>query len=400
MRPLLIASLAWQDYRSDARLSACSVLALVAVIAPLLVLFGLKFGLVGSLTERLQRDPGVREIIPLGGGRFDAAFIANLATREEVAFAIARTRQIAATAELRLPAQGRAVTVEMLPTADGDPLLQGAPVPTGLQQAVLSFTAAEKLGVKAGDSLLASFSRQQAGQLQWRQSELQVLAVLPLAAFERDGLFASLALLEAAEDYRDGRAVPALDWAGEREANATQRVYPAFRLYARSLNDVEPLRQYFAERKWLVSTQAAQIAQVQSLSRNLDLVFWIIAALAVAGATAAIGAGAVAAVERKQRELAVLRLLGFGTGALLLFVVLQALYSGVFAAALGGLLYALAELGLNRMFTQVPGEYASHLLPLHYLVALLAVLSASTLAAALGGWRVARIDACEGIRDV
>ncbi|MNP84873.1 hypothetical protein D3C76_1843770 [compost metagenome] len=63
-------------------------------------------------------------------------------------------------------------------------------------------------------------------------------------------------------------------------------------------------------------------------------------------------------------------------------------------------MYALAELGLNRMFTQVPGEYASHLLPLHYLVALLAVLSASTLAAALGGWRVARIDACEGIRDV
>ena len=66
---LLIAGLAWQDYRREARLSACSVLALVAVIAPLLVLFGLKHGLVGSLTERLQRDPAVREIIPLGGTR-------------------------------------------------------------------------------------------------------------------------------------------------------------------------------------------------------------------------------------------------------------------------------------------------------------------------------------------
>lgn len=74
MRPMLIAALAWRDYRNDARLSACSVLALVAVIAPLLVLFGLKFGLVSSLTERLQRDPAVREIIPLGGGRFSAGF--------------------------------------------------------------------------------------------------------------------------------------------------------------------------------------------------------------------------------------------------------------------------------------------------------------------------------------
>ncbi|HKS12541.1 MAG TPA: FtsX-like permease family protein [Pseudomonas sp.] len=399
-RPLLIASLAWQDYRNDARLSACSVLALVAVIAPLLVLFGLKFGLVGSLTERLQRDPGVREIIPLGGGRFDATFVARLSARNDVAFAIPRTRQIAATAELLLPAKGRAVTVEMLPSAAGDPLLQGAPLPAGLRQVVLSATAAQKLGVQPGEQLVASFSRQQAGQLQWRQTRLQVVAVLPLAAFERDGLFASLALLEAAEDYRDGRAVPALDWPGEAQAVADQRVYPAFRLYARALGDVEPLRQFFAERSVLVSTQAAQIAQVQSLSRNLDLVFWIITALAVSGAIAAIAAGAVAAVERKQRELSVLRLLGLGTGALLLFVVLQALFSGVLGAAFAALLYALAEQGLNRLFMQVPGEYASHLLPLHYFIALLAVLLASTLAAALGGWRVARIDACEGIRDV
>src|SRR5690606_13602091 len=120
----------------------------------------------------------------------------------------------------------------------------------------------------------------------------------------------------------------------------------------------------------------------------------------VSGAAAAIAAGAVAAVERKQRELAVLRLLGLGTAALLLFVVLQALYSGVLAAALAAVLYLLAEHGLNRLFMQVPGEYASHLLPLHYLVALLAVLLASAAAAALGGWRVARIDTCEGIRDV
>ncbi|MHC6223460.1 FtsX-like permease family protein [Pseudomonas sp. X10] len=400
MRPLLIASLAWQDYRKDARLSACSVLALVAVIAPLLVLFGLKFGLVSSLTERLQRDPGVREIIPLGGGRYSAAFIDDLLQRGDVAFAIPRTRQIAATADLLLPARGLGVTVEMLPTAEGDPLLQGMAVPRGLQQILLSHTAAEKLGAKAGDELEASFSRQQAGQVQWRQTRLQVLAVLPLEAFERDALFAPLALLEAAEDYRDGRAVPALAWPGEATAGSAQRVYPGFRLYARQLGDVEPLRRYFADRHLLVSTQAAQIAQVQSLSRNLGLVFWIIAALAVTGAVAAVCAGALAAVERKRRELAVLRLLGFSTLALLAFVVLQALYSGVLAAVLAALLYGLAEQGLNQLFVQMPGEYASHLLPSHYLVALLAVLLASTAAAALGGWRVARIDASQGIRDV
>ncbi|KIH81098.1 FtsX-like permease family protein [Pseudomonas batumici] len=399
-RTALVAGLAWQDYRADWRLSACAVLALVAVIAPLLVLFGLKFGLVSSLTERLERDPTVREIIPLGGGRFSAAFIAGLGQREDVAFALPRTRQIAATADLSASAQGPVVNVEMLPTADGDPLLGNLPAPAGLAAMLLSQTAAEKLGVRAGDWLQVSFGRQVAGRLESRQTQIQVQAVLPLEAFERDALFAPLGLLEAAEDYRDGRGVPVLGWVGEPAGTAAQRVYPGFRLYARGLTDVEPLRRYFVERNLLVATQAQAIAQVQSLSRNLAIVFWVIATLALGGAFAAIFAGALAAVERKRRELSVLRLLGLGTAALLLFVVLQALYSGLLAALLSGVLYSLAEWGLNRLFVQAAGEYASHLLLPHYLLALFTVLVVCALAAALGGWRVARIEASEGIRDV
>ncbi|EPL07527.1 MAG: hypothetical protein A2W79_24765 [Pseudomonadales bacterium RIFCSPLOWO2_12_60_38] len=394
MRIGLVASLAWQDYRNDGWLSACAVLALVAVIAPLLVLFGLKFGLVSSLTERLETDPASREIIPLGGGRFSAAFIAQLGERSEVAFAVPRTRQIAATAQVGT------LTLEMLPTAAGDPLLAGLPMPHGLDQIVLSHTAAEKLAARPGDWLETSFARQVAGRVEAQRTRLQVLAVLPLEAFVREGLFADLALLEAAEDYRDGRAVPALGWAGEAASVSEQRIYPAFRLYARSLSDVEPLRVYFAGQNLLVSTQAHTIAQVQSLSRNLSIVFWIIAGLALAGAFAAIFAGTLAAVARKHRELSVLRLLGFSTAALLLFVLLQALYSAGFAAVLSVGLYGLAEAALNKLFVQVPGEYASHLLARHYGLALVAVLGVSAVAAACGGWRVARIQASEGIRDV
>ncbi|MFQ6348315.1 ABC transporter permease [Pseudomonas sp. R11F] len=394
MRIGLVASLAWQDYRNDAWLSACSVLALVAVIAPLLVLFGLKFGLVGSLTERLETDPATREIIPLGGGRFSAAFVEQLGQRSDVAFAVPRTRQIAATAQVGT------LTLEMLPTAPGDPLLAGLPMPKGMDQIVLSHTAAEKLAARPGDWLDTRFARQVAGRVEARGMRVQVLAVLPLEAFARDGLFADLALLEAAEDYRDGRAVPALGWEGEAVGANEQRVYPAFRLYARRLSDVEVLRVYFAGQNLLVSTQANTIAQVQSLSRNLSIVFWIIAGLALAGAFAAIFAGALAAVARKRRELSVLRLLGFSTGGLLWFVVVQALYSAGAAAVLSAGLYGLAEAGLNKLFVQVPGEYASHLLARHYGLALVAVLGVSAVAAACGGWRVARIQASEGIRDV
>lgn len=399
MRPVLVMSLAWQDYRADARMSVCTMLALVAVIAPLLVLFGLKFGLVGSLIERLERAPAVRELIPLGGGRFNAAFIHSLSERPDVAFAVPRTRQIAATVDLSIPARNAVVNTEMIPTAIGDPLLSGLPAPVGLDSVLLSHTAAEKIGAERDDWLDAAFTRQVAGQSQVQRTRLKVVAILPLAVFARDAIFAPLALLEAAEDYRDGRAVPALGWAGDM-ASSEARVFPAFRLYARHLSDVESLRRYFVERNLLVSTQAATIAQVLSLSRNLSVVFWIIAALAGIGACAAIFAGALSAVERKRRELSVLRLLGFSTSSLLLFVVLQALYSGLLAVLLSVVLYGLAERGINLLFVQMPGEYASRLLPYHYGVVLLAVLCASALAAALGGWRVAGIEASDGIRHV
>ncbi len=393
MRLSLIAALAWQDYRDEWRLSLCAVLALVAVIAPLLLLFGLKFGLIGGLTSRLQQDPTVREIIPLAGGRFSAHDITSLAARADVAFALPRTRQIAATADLLDP-QGKPLAVEMIPTAVGDPLLGTVAAPVQLRDVLLSQTAAQKLGAQAGQSLEALISRQNAGQVQVRRLTLQVKAVLPISAFARDAVFAPLALLEAAEDYRDGRAVPAFGWDGS--APGVERVYPAFRLYARDIAAVEPLRRHLTANGVTVVTQAAAIEQVKALSERLSTVFWLIAGLACAGAFAAIAAGTLAAVERKRRALSVLRLLGLRTRALLAFVLLQALYSALFAAVLAALLYGLGAGLLNQIFNQL----ASRLLPAHLAIALLAILVVSLLAATAGGWRVTRLQAAQGIRDV
>ncbi|WP_350448657.1 ABC transporter permease [Pseudomonas solani] len=400
MRKGLLATLAWHDYRNEARLSACAVLALVAVVAPLLVLFGLKHGLVSTLTERLERDPAVREVIPLGGARYNLDSIAALAARPEVAFVVPRTRQIAATVDLHADGGSQPLTVEMVPTAEGDPLVPAEQLPRGSGEVVLSQRAAERLGVKVGDELTAAFGRSVSGTPEYQRTRVKVKAVLPLEVFQRQALFARLDLLEAVEDYRDGLAVERFGWPGREAAGTRARVYPGFRLYARDLDAVETLRLHFAEHDQEVATQAEAIAQVRSLSRNLTLVFWIIAGLALVGAFAAMAASTLAAVERKRRELSVLRLLGFSTAALVGFVVLQALYTGTFSLALAGVLYLAAETGLNHLFQSAAGESACRLLFSHYLLALLATLACSALAAATGGWRAARIEASEGLRDV
>ena len=82
------------------------------------------------------------------------------------------------------------------------------------------------------------------------------------------------------------------------------------------------------------------------------------------------------------------------------FLVLLALYSGLFSLLLAGLLYSGAQVGLNALFEAGTGEFICQLLPVHFLLALLATLACSILAAALGGWRAAQIEASEGLRDV
>ena len=92
-----ILRLAYRDFAHERRISLCFVLALMAVLAPLLVLFGLKFGLVDTLAQRLVESPANREVLAVGSRRFDEPWFARIAARADVAFVVPNTRRIAAS---------------------------------------------------------------------------------------------------------------------------------------------------------------------------------------------------------------------------------------------------------------------------------------------------------------
>jgi len=392
--------LASRDYLHEWQMSFCFFLALAAVLGPMLVLFGLKFGIVGSMIDQLIEDPRNREIRPVGSGRYDDGWLENVRARADVAFLVPRTRSIAATVELASEGASHNVRVELIPSAQGDPLLPTGQVPEGVTQVVLSESTAKKLQVEAGDTVSGSISRQFRNRKERVHLPLTVTAVAPAQAFSRDGAFVSVSLLEALEDFRDGHAVPRMGWAGDYASSV--RTYPGFRLYAHSIYDVAGLRNAFADLGVDVHTHAADIERVQRMNRNLTAIYWAIAVIGLLGFSLSLGANLWANVDRKRKELSVLRLVGFRTLDIAWFPMVQALYTGVLGWALAVGLYQVVSWVINEMMASQldVGQQVCRLLPHHYQIALALTCGAAVISAGLAGLRSARIEPSESLRDL
>ncbi|MCU7883980.1 MAG: peptide ABC transporter permease, partial [Candidatus Thiodiazotropha sp. (ex Lucinoma annulata)] len=169
--------LAGRDYRNEWQMSVFFIVSLAAVLGPMMILYGLKFGIVGSMLTNLIEDPRNREVRPIGSGRYDSAWVEQLRNREEIDFIVPRTRAIAATIDLKSETASRIISVEMIPTGQADPLLKTQTIPQSLQQIVLSNKAAQKLNVKPGDEISGSLSRRFKGRSERVHISLQVIDI-------------------------------------------------------------------------------------------------------------------------------------------------------------------------------------------------------------------------------
>jgi putative ABC transport system permease protein len=402
-RSKLVARLAFEDYRHEWVISGCSVLALSAVLIPLLVLFGLKYGIITNLLDPLIENPRYREIAPIASGRFDPDWFAAIAARPDVAFVVPRTRSLAASIKLRAVERdvGRIIDIELIPSAAGDPVLaDDVRAPAGFDEVVLAATAAEKLGVESGDRLEGILTRTRRDRQESVRLPLTIVGVAPIGAFARDGLFVSTDLIAAVEDFLDGRAVPALGWEGS-EPRRSERAFASFRLYARSIEDVAPIRSELLDQGIEVRTSIADIALVETLDRNLGIVYWTIALIAIGGYCLSFATSVWANVDRKRREFSVLRLTGFRTEEIVWFPILQAAFTATAAWALGVAVYLGVQITLNGLFADSigGGEPVCRLRLAHVLAALAVTVLAAVLAAIVGGRRIAELEPSIGLRE-
>ncbi len=397
---LKISKLAAQDYFFEWQISSCFVLALAAVLGPILILFGLKFGIVGNMIDELVNDPRNRELRPINSGQYDQQWFDKLEARSDIEFVIPRTRIIAGSIQLKSKTSPRIQNVELIPTKSGDPLLSSiADIPSGFNRIILSKSAARKLAVKPGDVVDGSIARRYKGRNERVHIQLTIQAIAPATAFARDGAFSSLSLLEALENFLDGHGVPELEWAGSEVTEPGY--YAGFRLFGRTIYDVLILKEWLNQQDVGVKTRAQDIETVQRLDRNLSAVYWAIAFIGAAGFSLSLGASMWANVDRKRRELSILRLVGFSTGEIIIFPMVQSIITAVFGWILAVILYNLTSVAINKMMALelAPGQQICHLLPIHFVVSLLFTCLAATIAACLSGFRAARIEPAEGLKE-
>lgn len=398
----MILRLALADVLHERKMAICYAVAMAAVLAPLMVLYGLKHGVVTALTEELRQDPRNREVLVLGNRAYEPDWLEALAARPEVGFLAPRTRSIAATIDVEAP-DDRFTTerAELIPTGIGDPLLDpGRTPPTGSEVAI-SRALAEAMGVGEGDRLIGRAIRQVGSARQSVTVDLQVAQVLDPASYQRKAVLAPIPLLTAVEDYRDGYAVPALGWAGEPPRQGP-RSFASFRIYATTLEDVGPLVDHLTRLGVDVRSQAAEIETVRLLDRNLTQIFAIIAALGGLGYLLSLGANLWSNVERKHKELSIMRLLGVSAAGLVRFPIYQAVLIAGVGCLMAFAVYFMAGTTINLLFAApvISGQRVCQLLPWHFAVAAAATAAAAVLASAVAGWQASRVEPAEGMRDV
>jgi len=397
-----IFRLSFRDYIHEWRMSGCFVFALAAVLAPMMILFGLKFGIVSSMVYELVENPVNREIRPIGSGRYDQEWIEKYRNRGDVEFIVPKTRALAASIQLKSRTANRILSTELLATAEHDPLLANlANSPQNIYQIVLSNQAAKKLNVAKGDQIDASLARQFKGKRDRVHLNLEVIDIAAASVASRSVAFVHLDLLLATEQFKDGRAVPELGWDGD-VVNETSRSYPSFRMYAQSIYVVENLVKNLEDQGVLVKANAAEIATVQSIDRNLSIIFWIIACVGAAGFAFSLGASLWANVDRKKKDLSILRLLGFKSGRIILFPVMQSLYTAILGWLLAVLVYLVFEQLINGVLAPRLNldQTLCYLISGHFFWALGLTLATAIFAAIIGGIRAAEIEPSDGLRDI
>lgn len=397
------ALLGWRDLRHEPVAFGCQILALAAVITPLLVLYGVKSGVMQHLTDQLASNVRTLQVSVLQEAEYTAAWIADMATAPEVGFIQAHTRTLAASVEIVADRGGemRERRASLLASGLRDPLLPNGAAPPDGGAIILSAALGKALAASVGTAVEIVVTRRHNDRSQTVFLPLTVTGLADPADWDAHGALVHLDTLVAIERWRDGNAVPERGWTDGRSDSPRSDGYPNVRIYAAGLDMVEPLVARLTDMGLDVRSRLADVKAVQGLDRSLTAIFLMIGVVATLGGAVAFGATLWANVVRKIPQISLIRLQGMERSAVAGFPVGQALAVAVFGIFLAAALSVGTCGAINRHFASGLGVGGSvcRLQPSHMGVAALVSLLISLAASSAAAVVTARIDPDKGLSN-
>lgn len=404
MKKSLLTRLSIKDLWFDRKISFCIIAALMAVIAPLMLLFSLKYGTVAKLQKDLLSNPANLEINIEGIGlKLSPAWLDWVKQQPETGFAIFRTAKL--DSEVRLIKQGADVAnalndVGILATQPSDPVTTGYATLTRPDGIIISHNANKKLGLKVGEVVELTVYRKFNQTNEAATLPFVVEGILPPTQYSREAAFVSLDFLLAMDNYKNGYSA---NLQFQDTSTDPNRTFPNVRLYAKDLDSVAVLAKKIKDKFHISSmTRDADIKTVKDLDHVLSTVFSVIAIVSLVGCILSLWGSFWANIDRKRKDIALLRLLGFQSKDIILYLISQAITLSGIAYFCALFFYTAGSIFYNYTFVaNNKSDNFVSTMPWSYLfLAFLATLIIASIVALWGGLRAVRIQPAESLREV
>lgn len=374
--------IALRELSFDRMMTWCQIAAVASILAPLLLLFSLRNGILQEIEHRLLNDPQVLSLSLDTSYRLDQSFFTKLAALPEVGFVVPEITALNAIVDLKVP--GSAAKISVMVTAVGDPIVTGSKIPYTTEltdtECFINEGLAKRFGLDVGHKVQILVTRVKNKIHQVSRVEFTIRGIISERFVNDDYVLLNSNVVNALDDYRSGYE-PVIFSDGSR-VNTLERYYAKFRLYAKDMQSVIPLYYTLVEQHFNVRSKVQEIENLQAIDRVLNIVFGVVALVSVIGGAIALGGLMLSSLKAKKRNLVLLRLMGQRPRDTYALVLVEAWLVSLMGFILGLALYLVGSVIFNTYFhSLMVGMVISELSWWHFAVFLGCTLLLSSLTA-------------------
>ena len=341
----MIFKLAVSSLRFNRLISLSLIGALCSVIAPLLLLFSLRYGIISSLENNLKSSPVNLELKLKTGYKLDESFFKNLENNPKIDFVLPLTRSLSTTVDIAFNGKIKR-DLSAIPTKKGDPLLRASKLDDTLDatEVYLSENLAHDLGIKSGDSIKYIVSRITDGARQNSVVNFAVKGIVKKEYLSTNAIIVNFDTLIYMEDFKDGYEPPV--FSNGSKLNENRKFFAKARIYVKTLDDVAAV----------TFSMLSSIENLKAISSVLSFIFYAIAITSVVGGIFASAGLILTSVLRAEKSYALLLLTGIKKTKVLMMVLIENTILSSLAYALSLLLFYTGMWVFNHYFTSLLGQ--------------------------------------------